>query len=107
MNYSPHILEKLTPAVVSEVDGNPVVVTPQAWVNVAPCRCDDAGNKTFYGANGIAYSPLYKIVTDKGIILEKGQKVRALRQDGTVRGEGIVDRPSECNLLNYQVLWLS
>ena len=107
MYFAPHTLELFVESpIVEDENGDPISQPQSEWRKIGMCRCDDAGNQTLYGENGIAYNPLYKIVFNKGILLKKGMTVRALRADGSVRGEGKIDRAVECNYLNYQAVWL-
>lgn len=106
MIFAPHRLEKLQKGAPSYDENDDTIPGEDEWVFLCMCRCDDAGNKTLTGEGGIAYSPLYKIVCDNIVQLNKGDKLRAVKQDGSIRGQGIVDVPSECNYLNYQYVYL-
>lgn len=107
MFFAPHTLEILVKGKVSEDSNGNAVSALEEWKAVGKCRCDDASHITLYGANGTAYSPKFKIVADKSTMLSKGDRVRALRTDGSVRGQGIVDNPTVANYLNYHSVWLT
>ena len=107
MFFTPHILQILVKGDVYEDSKGNAIPTPNEWKCIGECRCDDAGNATLYGTDGTAYNPKFKIVTDKSFILEKGSHIRALREDGNIRGQGVVDRVTENNYLNYQTVWVT
>lgn len=108
MIYAPHILEKLV-KIEPEADevGNSVPGTGnEKWTYVGKCRCDDngAGRKIGVGGEMVTYS--YHIIIDRKMKIPSGTKVRALEQDGSIRGEGKTLNPSKCNYLNYSEVWI-
>jgi hypothetical protein len=105
MSYYPHTLQLWNKGEITEINGDPVA-TGAGWVNIGPCRCDDADTRFSRSVAGTAYTPAYKVVMDREAALKEADKVRALNADGTVRGEGTIKEKKMVNYLNYQELWL-
>ncbi len=108
MYFAPHILEKKVYIEPDRDDkGNTIPGTGgDAWETIGPCRCDDngAGRQIGVAGNMVVYD--YHIVIAGNIKLSVGDYVRALEQDGSVRGEGEVIKPGKCNYLNYSEVWV-
>lgn len=107
MIYAPHTLQvKVENKPTEDEFGNPIFPDePFTWKTIGPCRCDDNSTKRFESPNGVSFTPSYHIVYDDERIAG-GTYVRCLREDGTVRGEGEVYKPEECNCLPYAELWV-
>ncbi len=106
--FAPHKLQKWIPSPTQRDNNGDVIVSENSgdWVDLGVCRCDDAGNKTLYSQDGIAYNPLFKIVCPFHIEIGKGDKLRAIKEDDVI-GVGNVDRVVRCNYLQYQTVWLT
>ena len=46
------------------------------------------------------------VMTMVPVKLSEDDYVRALEQDGSIRGEGKVIKPGKCNFLNYSEVWV-
>jgi len=106
MNYSPHILEILRRGTTERDSNGDAVIVPDSWEYIGKCRCDDATTEVLRGTDGNTYSPVFKIVTDRSVILKQGEEVRAIYPDGQLRGRGVVDKPIICNYLRYHAFYL-
>ena len=106
MNFAPHILERLERGTTERDSNGDAIVVPDKWETIGKCRCDDATTEVLRGQDGNTYSPVFKIVTTRDITLKQGEEVRALYQDGQIRGRGIVDKPVTCNYLQYHTFYL-
>lgn len=109
MFYAPHKLFKKVIIPYEKDDfGRPIKGTGgETWQYVCMCRCDDVSAERKVSVNGVLYDFKYKVVFDKhDEQIDVDTEVRCLREDDTIRGEGIVRSPLETNFLNYRVIWL-
>lgn len=108
MYYAPHTLQvkRIVPFENDEY-GRPVPGSGgESWVDVCRCRCDDNTTKEFRSDNGGVYRPQYHVVCEGSHGLSAGDEVRCLKDDGEVRGAGIVYIPKSLNYLPYSELWM-
>lgn len=80
----------------------------EVWEDVGVCRCDEQTQSEITDPNGVLFRPTYHIVAEAKAALRvrNGDKVRAVRKDGSVRGEGVVKTTKSLNYLNYSEFYL-
>lgn len=108
MYFTPHILEKKSYIDPDRDDkGNTIPGTGgDMWEKIGSCRCDDNGAGRQIGVAGEMVVYDYHIVIAGNIKLAVGDYVRALDNDGSVRGEGVVIQSGKCNYLGYSEVWV-
>lgn len=104
MYYAPHILQKRCTGKERNKYGE-LVSKSDCWCSLAACRCDDNAFEHFETDNGKAYTPKYHIVCIR-VDVKPGDYIRAISDDGTVRGEGRVYNVNRNNLLNYMNIYV-
>jgi hypothetical protein len=104
MIFEPHLLQTLVVSGDQVADGyaNP---GQRVWVTYGRCRCDDNGQRERVSVNGVLYDYKYHVVYEGGRIAV-GTEVRALDDEGNVRGEGTVVATAECNYFDYAQIWM-
>ena len=104
MVYSPHTLQVLRK--VETRDGlNRVSASGGTWETVAACRCDDNSARVADRGDGTVFVPKYHIVAENNSMVKNGDRVRCLREDGSVRGEGRAINVRSLNRLDYMDLY--
>ena len=104
MHFSPHILQVFHKRETRD-EYNRVSSSNGTWEDVAKCRCDDNSARVVNPDNGIAFVPRFHIVSENNAIVKNGDRVRCLRDDGTVRGEGRAINVRSLNKLDYMDLY--
>lgn len=104
MHYAPHTLQVFRKEETR--DGfNRVSSSGGAWEDVGECRCDDNSARVVNPDNGLAFVPRFHIVAANNAKVSNGDRVRCLREDGTVRGEGTAINVRSLNMLDYMDLY--
>ncbi|MBV4225851.1 hypothetical protein KSZ12_08305 [Parabacteroides distasonis] len=107
MIFAPHrLMVKVVSDPSFDEDMNPIP-PKEDWKDFGPCRCDDISAEKKMSINGVLYDFKHKVVFDKSTeAIISGTYVRCLRQDGSVKGEGVAKSPVEVNYLPYREIWL-
>lgn len=104
MQYSPHTLQVYRRRETR--DGlNRVSGSEGTWETVAACRCDDNSARVAVSGNGTVFVPRYHIVAENNASVVNGDRVRCLRADGSVRGEGRAINVRSLNRLDYMDMY--
>lgn len=100
MIYSPHILfvQKKTE---DRDEYNRVSKVSEDWIRVGLCRCDDNSASIVSTINSKEYVPRYHIVTSRTNLIQNGDLVRVLTENGELRGQGKADNVKVLNYLDY------
>lgn len=107
MFYAPHILfvnPYSEPA--HDEDGNPVEMSvTDTWIKLGSCRCDDNDTSNKVSVNGQMYDYSYFLVSEI-VNVKAGDEVKALDEEGNIRGIGKVIKVTVNNYLNYMKIWM-
>jgi hypothetical protein len=105
MIFEPHKLyRKVITGAGLNGDGDPEGGT-ETWEETGRCRCDDNRQVRHISVNGEQTVYEYHIVHE-GERIPAGTEVRALNEDGSIRGEGTVIKTGKCNYFDYSEIWL-
>lgn len=104
MLYAPHILFVMKKE-ESRDEFNRVTGVEEKWERVGLCRCDDNTTQIVSSVNTREYIPRYHVVTARTNMINDGDMVRILTQDGQLRGQGKADNVKTLNYLDYTDLY--
>lgn len=106
MYYKPHTLQvKRNSEPELDEYGRPVEHS-DSWETFGVGRCDESDIGEITDDNGVVYRPRYHVVIEGNNDLKIGDVFRALRKDGTIRGEGRVRNVKNLNYLKYSEIWV-